>query len=209
VTEVEWLASKDAYPMLDCLRGKASDRKLRLFACALGRRLWDKFDQQAVRRAVEIAEWVADGLAPPAALEGVLDAAFRAVRGPRGVHAPWAAANSADPDVWHAAYAAATQAGMTGLRKAGVAAILREVFGNPFRPIALVPSSVTAEVRALAQAAYTAHILPAGTLDGARLGVLADALEEAGCADEALLDHLRGKGPHVRGCWAVDALFGD
>jgi hypothetical protein len=36
--------------------------------------------------------------------------------------------------------------------------------------------------------------------------VLADALEEAGCTDAALLDHLRGPGIHVRGCWVVDAL---
>jgi hypothetical protein len=36
--------------------------------------------------------------------------------------------------------------------------------------------------------------------------VLADALEEAGCADEALLAHCRADGPHARGCWALDAL---
>ena len=41
-----------------------------------------------------------------------------------------------------------------------------------------------------------------------RLPVLADALEEAGCADADLLSHLRGPGPHVRGCWAVDLLLG-
>ena len=41
-----------------------------------------------------------------------------------------------------------------------------------------------------------------------RLAVLADAVEEAGGTDAALLGHLRGAGPHVRGCWAVDALLG-
>jgi hypothetical protein len=45
-------------------------------------------------------------------------------------------------------------------------------------------------------------------LDTVRLAVLADALEEAGCADPDLLGHLRGPGPHVRGCWAVDLLLG-
>jgi hypothetical protein len=40
------------------------------------------------------------------------------------------------------------------------------------------------------------------------LPVLADALEEAGCTDQTILDHLRGPGPHVRGCWAVDLLLG-
>jgi hypothetical protein len=38
--------------------------------------------------------------------------------------------------------------------------------------------------------------------------VLADALEEVGCTDAGLLGHLRGPGPHVRGCWAVDLLLG-
>jgi hypothetical protein len=45
-------------------------------------------------------------------------------------------------------------------------------------------------------------------VDVARLAILADMLEEAGCADAELLGHLRGPGPHVRGCGAVDALLG-
>jgi hypothetical protein len=60
----------------------------------------------------------------------------------------------------------------------------------------------------LAQSAYEERHLPAGTLDNGRLAVLADALEEAGCTDADILGHLRGPGPHVRGCWAVDLLLG-
>ena len=41
-----------------------------------------------------------------------------------------------------------------------------------------------------------------------RLPVLADALEEAGCSDAGILGHLRGTGPHVRGCRVVDLLSG-
>jgi hypothetical protein len=51
-------------------------------------------------------------------------------------------------------------------------------------------------------------MIPAGTLDKDRLAVLADALEDAGCDDAVLLDHLRGPGPHVRGCFVVDLLTG-
>jgi hypothetical protein len=47
-----------------------------------------------------------------------------------------------------------------------------------------------------------------GTLDAARLAVLADMLEEAGCSEADLLGHLRSPGPHVRGCFAVDLLLG-
>ena len=63
-------------------------------------------------------------------------------------------------------------------------------------------------VRRLAEAAYAERQLPAGALDPARLAVLADALEEAGCTDADLLGHLRGPGPHVRGCWVIDLLSG-
>jgi hypothetical protein len=38
--------------------------------------------------------------------------------------------------------------------------------------------------------------------------VLADALEDAGCTDQAALDHCRGPGPHTRGCHVVDAILG-
>jgi hypothetical protein len=63
-------------------------------------------------------------------------------------------------------------------------------------------------VVALAQAAYDEREQPSGRLDVARLAVLADALEDAGCDQPDLLGHLRGPGPHVRGCWAVDLLLG-
>jgi hypothetical protein len=63
-------------------------------------------------------------------------------------------------------------------------------------------------VRKLAQAAYDDRRLPSGVLDPARLTVLADALEDAGCADAAILAHCRRPGEHVRGCWVVDLLLG-
>jgi hypothetical protein len=88
--------------------------------------------------------------------------------------------------------------------------LLRCVVGNPFRPVRCDPSWVAWEggtVPRLARAAYEHRRLPSGELDAARLGVLADALEEAGCTDAELLGHLRGPALHVRGCWAVDAVL--
>ncbi len=63
MTEQEWLTSTDPQPMLEFLRGKASDRKLRLFACAYCRRIWDSLPKDACQKAVEIAERYADGQA--------------------------------------------------------------------------------------------------------------------------------------------------
>ncbi len=86
------------------------------------------------------------------------------------------------------------------------------LFGNPFRPMPSIdPAWLVWHggwVSKLARFAYDDRRLPEGTLDTARLAVLADALEDAGCADPDLLGHLRGPGPHVRGCWAVDLLLG-
>jgi hypothetical protein len=45
-------------------------------------------------------------------------------------------------------------------------------------------------------------------LDPERLAVLADALEEAGCAEADVLAHLRSPEEHVRGCWPVDWVLG-
>ena len=86
--------------------------------------------------------------------------------------------------------------------------LVREVFGDPFRPVSLDVAWLTPTVQGLCRAAYDDRHLPAGTLDLARLAVLADALEEVGCTDADLLAHLRSGGGHLRGCWAVDLILG-
>jgi hypothetical protein len=89
--------------------------------------------------------------------------------------------------------------------------VLRDIFGNPFRPVSIAPAILTwndSTVVRLAQAAYDERHMPEGTLDNGRLAILADALEEAGCTNQDILGHLRGPGPHVRGCWAVDLCLG-
>ncbi len=63
MTEEEWLACDDPAMMLAHVEGSAGDRKLRLFACACCRRLWHLFAEEEGRRAVEVAERFADGLA--------------------------------------------------------------------------------------------------------------------------------------------------
>jgi hypothetical protein len=92
------------------------------------------------------------------------------------------------------------------------ASILRDLFGPlPFRPVPIDPAWLTRKdgtVRRLAEATYSERSLPAGHLDAARLGVLADALEDAGCSDADILNHCRAPGVHVRGCWVIDLVLG-
>jgi hypothetical protein len=83
--------------------------------------------------------------------------------------------------------------------------LLRDIFGNPFRPTpGIDPGWLTRGGNAVAAVARTVY--EGRAFD--RLPVLADALEDAGCADPDLLGHLRGPGPHVRGCWALDLVLG-
>jgi hypothetical protein len=148
--------------------------------------------------------------APDAATLQAVDArGFEAMAG-AGCVSPTlthAGASRVIQDAWgsvtHAVFDRACEA-----EELALADLVREVFGNPFRPVAISPAWRTPQVVALAQAAYDQRELPAGTLDPARMAVLADALEEAGCDNADILSHLRGPGPHVRGCWAVDLLLG-
>jgi len=79
--------------------------------------------------------------------------------------------------------------------------LVRDLFGNPFRPVKFDPRWRTSDAVALADAMYRSR-------DFGPMPVLADALEEAGCTNADVLAHCRGDGPHVRGCWVVDLVLG-
>jgi hypothetical protein len=85
--------------------------------------------------------------------------------------------------------------------KAAQCLLWRDVFGNPFRPIALNTSWKLPAIVQLARSLYEERRFEDAP-------VLADALEEAGCQDAAVLGHCRGPGPHVRGCWVLDMVLG-
>jgi hypothetical protein len=212
MTEAEWLDCLDPEPMLAFVQGKASNRKLRLFACAGCRWVWHLLNYGRSRRAVEVAERYADGKATRNELAAARTAADAAWDSRDGVnYAAWAATCAADPDaaIWNAVRTASAALMDTEYTSRSCQAnLLRCLFGNPFRPVTLNPSWQTPTVTSLAHAAYGERILPSGHLDNTRLGVLADALEEAGCTDLSILEHLRSPGPHVRGCHVVDLLTG-
>ena len=83
----------------------------------------------------------------------------------------------------------------------GSVTLLRDIFGNPFRPVAADPAWLTPTVQSIAAAIYEYRAFD-------RLPILADALEEAGCTNADVLLHCRQPGEHVRGCWVVDLMLG-
>jgi hypothetical protein len=239
--EAEWLACTDAEKILAFLPGKVSDRKLRLYAVACCRRIWGLMTDERCRRAVEVAEGNADGVAGPEALESArmtakaawevgrvawaaaraagepaqeataltLGAVAEAAEAAADEKASEAAGLAANQAAWATQWAAASESPDAWVMKAEgrpQSALLRDIFGNPFRPVTPDPACRTPTVISLATAAYEERDLPSGHLNTIRLAVLADALEEVG-ADHDLMAHLRAPGPHVRGCWAVDLVL--
>jgi hypothetical protein len=96
-----------------------------------------------------------------------------------------------------------------GDERAAQADLLRDIFDPPpSRRVALRRESLAPAVLALAQRAYDDRLLPEGHLDPACLAALAGALGAASCSDASLLAHLRSPGPHIRGCFALDAVLG-
>jgi hypothetical protein len=79
--------------------------------------------------------------------------------------------------------------------------LIRDIFPNPFRPVAVDPEWLVPTVTTLARIIYDDRALD-------QMPDLADALEQAGCTNEEILAHCRQPGEHVRGCWVVDLILG-
>ena len=217
MTEPEWWTCADPTPMLAFVRGKVSDRKLRLFAVWCCRELLDRIIDPFSRKALRIAERFADGEVDEHKLRLAWESARQAAqrRGRKRqaegeITAMCAFALVAELDMDRALRAvdAAALASPSLLRPPGYldhrvaqAARLRDIVGNPFRPVAFDARWRTADVRGLARGIYEDRAFD-------RMPLLADALMDAGCDTDDILTHCRGDGPHVRGCWVVDLLLG-
>jgi hypothetical protein len=218
MTEAEWLACTDPTPMLEYLRDKVSNRRLRLLVCACCRQFQGWLTDERSLVALKAGELYADQRASRRDLLRIEIVAGEVLR-------PWPFPDNSGPIERRAArmaYLAGsgnsryTAVQVTHMLAAGEKApaipLVHDIFGNFFRPSPPLPPAVLAwsdgTVRRLAQAIYDDRWMPAGTLETACLAILADALLDAGCQDEALIDHCRQPGPHVRGCWAVDLILG-
>jgi hypothetical protein len=222
MTEAEWLACQKLSPMMKVLRRHSSERKFYLAGCAAVRLVWEQVTEEACRRCVETAERYADSEASRDELSRAYrrgdETSLALLRAPgrrrtqadRNYAAMRGAVFAAMHGAYEAAYSAMQEAALAGKRGdlwARQCDLLRDLF-RPFRSIRLDAHVVTPTISRLAEAAYTERDPNHGWLDGTRLAVLADALEEAGCTTEELLEHLRRPDGHVRGCWALDLVLG-
>jgi hypothetical protein len=228
MTESEWLASTDPQALLRWLTYTTgggmgdgpplwfrSDRKMRLFACACARQVWSRLQDPRSRRAVEVAERYADG---GHAEEGLALARLGAVEA-------FHESGDFDRELVTRLFGPVTQltcnAGLPRWFSVSTklapsqAALLRCVFGNPWRP--MVGCRCDPDVGACPcewcdLTRGTPYQLARAIHDERRpadLQVLADALEDAGCDDAGLLAHLRLPTPHaLPGCWVIDCILG-
>jgi hypothetical protein len=180
MSEREWLSSADPRAMIRLLASRGRDRSLWLFTVAC----FGRFRRlpPGVRAAMGATERYADGLATEAEMRQYNTAVI--------------AAESAD----HAAVDCQEPVARRGQEARAQAALLREVAGNPFRPVTFSPAWRTDTAVALARQMYDSR-------DFGAMPILADALQDAGCDSEEVLGHCRGPGPHVRGCWVVDLVL--
>ena len=213
--EAKWEACDDLQQMLrvGLLQRRRLGRKMRLFAVACCRRFQHLVADETCRRALELAERYAEGACTEREASNLWRQAWErpdcsldnAITGT-------AARATASTIIPKSAYGAASNvAHELGVvtpaadDQAAYRALLRDIIGFlPFRGVVIDPSCLVWQdhlVVRIAQGIYDDRAFD-------RLPILADALEDAGCANADILAHCRGAGPQVRGCWVVDLILG-
>jgi hypothetical protein len=219
MSEQEWLASNDPQAMLDHIKSPTGSwRKLRLTPCACCRALIDYLDA-AQQEALQAAERFADGEIEQEAFALVYEEFYGRWHEffdemDAGNQQPGQAVVSAgliaftccmpdnQSDEWDGAADAILTANYVrpGTPMIG-SDLVRDIFGNPFRPVSFDPAWRTSTVVVLAKQMYDSR-------DFSAMPILGDALQDAACDHADILDHCRSAGPHVRGCWVVDLVLG-
>jgi hypothetical protein len=188
--------------MLAFLGRKANSRKRRLFACACYRHVPSLVADQLCLKAVVVSEQYSDGMATKAELCKALNDAQS--------HFPWnwpsslPTARYAD-DARRLAARAAKDGASERLYQAN---LLRCLFGNPLHRVCINSNWLSSTVRVLAQEICDNRSLLNHSLDQSLFPILADALEETGCENAAILNHCRQSGEHGLGCWVLDLVLG-
>jgi hypothetical protein len=188
---------------------RTSDRKYRLFACACSRRIWSRLDEFD-REFVEAAERVIDGVGTTRDAQAIQEMQDN-------WHTPQTYAGRALGCLFYGAtirtavqiqwllderWSFNSPPPPESSELAAQIALLRDVIGNPFRPVAFSPEWRTDTAVSLARMMYESR-------DFSAMPILADALQDTGCDHAGILDHCRDeKATHVRGCWVVDLALG-
>jgi hypothetical protein len=212
MTEEEWLASRDPVHLFDRVKRTASDRKLRLFACYLCETYQREFKDERIWAAVETSLKLSDGEVGEPERITALDVVRDAIIDIEGSEHLWQRSGLAFPMCTLGTREMLERVPLLALQQfdcnfyANPRVVeclgLRDIFGNPFRLVLFDPEWRTSTALALARGIYDERAFD-------RMPILADALQDAGCENEDILNHLRDPhATHVRGCWALDLVLG-
>jgi hypothetical protein len=210
MTEEEWLTCDDPRPFWYFFQGypPKRTRKYILHACACLRLVWGRLVDIRYRQAVEIAERHADSQCK---LKERHRAHINATDVPRGEFGTpeyelgFLVARIVQKDMdasWFLSFAQLISNATDSLITKQALALVRDIFGNPFRPVSFSPDWHSTDAVAIARTMYESR-------DFGAMPILADALQDAGCENEDILSHCRDtRQTHVRGCWVVDLVLG-
>lgn len=203
MTETEWWTCTHPEAMLDFRRSRVHHRKLRLFAIWCWRYHFAAEAPVLEQNIVDVLERYLDGQAS----HGECVQAYSDAGGDRLDNripllfmsdALAAAKRSA-----YFSYPSGTPFKVIVSDKVRKCEMIREMFGNPFCRPTLRTSWVSWNDRTVVRIAQGID----DDCDFDSMPILADALEDAGCDDAAILAHCRGPAPHAHGCWVVDLLL--
>jgi hypothetical protein len=224
MTAAEWDASTDPVQMLAAAGQQSTNRQLLLLSCGCARCVWNRLPE-SVRLAIPQFEQAADLYDPELHARALGDAVATAVgagavagvarlmmmRPDSSSHLPIAqllavlrrleTQDLPDGAMAVGAFVASIALTQETAHSPTQAAVVRCLVSNPLREWQFDPEWRTSDVMALAAGAYSESAFD-------RLPILADALQDAGCTDDHLLDHLRSIEPHARGCWVLDQILG-
>ncbi len=216
MTEEQWETSTAISDLLDAVEPMASRRKLRLFLVGCCRLIWDHIHPEHGHPLVLAAEQLADATLTEEERQR-LDRQWPKPGEFRWFPTTWGGGHPGDRAartciVERALFAA--HSGSYDARHVGVgsysheeaagkqAVVLRDIFGNPFRPVTFDPAWRSDPAVSLAKHIYESR-------DFTAMPILADALQDAGCDNADILNHCRDESlTHVRGCWVVDLVLG-
>jgi hypothetical protein len=197
-----WQGCADPSPMVGI--GGVSGRKRRLFAVACCRRIPNLEQLPECRAAIDAAERFAEGLCSREEMFVAAEALSSSTWQEAAANDCAAYFRDADAGEYASYKVADGLAGGTDVKSQLRihAGLLRDIFGNPFRPVEFSPDWRTDTAVSLAWQMYEPR-------DFSLMPILADALQDAGCEHPDILDHCRDpNGTHVRGCWVVDLVLG-
>ena len=198
MTEAEWLNRDDPFPrQLAIVHQVATVRKLQLIAAAYIRGAQASEKHADAKRCDDLVEEIADQIRPWDAISAELSQRPGNWRLTHVVQVPQ------EPTTVAKALRSLIATSPSDITRSvrEIVGLILEVVGNPFRPVAFSPAWRTSTAVALATQMYESR-------DFGAMPILADALQDAGCDSDDILNHSRGPGPHVRGCRVVDLVLG-